>query len=211
MPSMATSFEGGTTCNTSPMSICARDAILRLEFHCSNKSINFPNLSLLSEIIQPFKSALASDPSWSSASSASASRATLRLMTSIAWSVRICLICPGRSRSNASVRASSIFPSCIKRPIFESFITASAFASWRAFARSEVTSLQTQSLESEPPETIRSPRRSMHHTFPTCSSKVAAQSAVRICQSFKRPSTPLVMSCMPPDRKHTRSTALPCP
>mmetsp|Transcript_4886 Transcript_4886/g.10903 ORF Transcript_4886/g.10903 Transcript_4886/m.10903 type:complete len:324 (+) Transcript_4886:937-1908(+) len=58
---------------------------------------------------------------------------------------------------------------------------------------------------------MRSPRMSIHQTLPTCSSKVAAQSEVRICQSFRRPSTLLVMSCMPLLRKQTRRTALVCP
>mmetsp|Transcript_64795 Transcript_64795/g.190077 ORF Transcript_64795/g.190077 Transcript_64795/m.190077 type:complete len:358 (-) Transcript_64795:1099-2172(-) len=103
--------------------------------------------------------------------------------------------------------AASIFPSLTSSPILESFTTASACSSCFTFACSVVESRHTTSFESEPPETIFSPQTSMHQTLPSCSSRVAAQSAVRICQSFMRPSMPLDISCMPFARKQTRSTA----
>mmetsp|Transcript_2486 Transcript_2486/g.7335 ORF Transcript_2486/g.7335 Transcript_2486/m.7335 type:complete len:227 (+) Transcript_2486:958-1638(+) len=52
---------------------------------------------------------------------------------------------------------------------------------------------------------------SMLQTRLSCSSKVAAHSAVRMCHSFSKPSAPLDINCMPFARKHTRRTALPCP
>mmetsp|Transcript_57836 Transcript_57836/g.152208 ORF Transcript_57836/g.152208 Transcript_57836/m.152208 type:complete len:206 (+) Transcript_57836:699-1316(+) len=116
-------------------------------------------------------------------------------------------IWPGLLRSKAMVSASSILPSLTRSPILESFKTASACSSCFTFACSVVESRHTTSLESEPPEIIRSPEMSMHQTFPSCSSMVAAQSAVRMCQSLMRPSMPLDISCMPFARKQTRSTA----
>mmetsp|Transcript_88963 Transcript_88963/g.160439 ORF Transcript_88963/g.160439 Transcript_88963/m.160439 type:complete len:296 (-) Transcript_88963:771-1658(-) len=256
MPSSAVILGGGTESRRIPKSICAKGAILRFVFHCSNNSTSLSSCAVLSDNTQRRRSmSLRSEASGEVSLSASASPATgaaclfflnffpprllspplvgatdspaaslvaavsgaevflymLRPTTSIVWSHRICFIWPGLFRSRASVRAASIFPSRTSKPILESFMATSAVASWRSFASSTVESRQTQSLESEPPETIRFPTTSMHQTFPSCSSNVAAHSAVRICHSFKSPSTLLLISCMPLARKATRSTAELCP
>mmetsp|Transcript_129282 Transcript_129282/g.360049 ORF Transcript_129282/g.360049 Transcript_129282/m.360049 type:complete len:232 (+) Transcript_129282:546-1241(+) len=231
MPSMLASLLGGTMSNTRLINICAMEAIRRFEFHCSSNSSSFSNCEGSRESTHRCKSTSPSAPnSWSATSAAlpgcspppppapSSSLASVLLWramhlstTSMVWLVRICLICPGRLRSRAKVRAASIFPSRTRSPIRESFMASSASASWRSFACSSVVSRQRQSFESEPPDTICWPIMSMHQTFPVCSSKVAEQSAVLICQSFKSPSTLLVIICMPFARKHTRSTAAECP
>mmetsp|Transcript_79702 Transcript_79702/g.165582 ORF Transcript_79702/g.165582 Transcript_79702/m.165582 type:complete len:220 (+) Transcript_79702:496-1155(+) len=183
----------------------ASGAIFRLVFHWSKMPMNFSSCSCFNDLTHLAMLAWAGGSG--SFISAPSSASSLLLTMFRAYVERICLICPGRSSSKAKLNACSIFPSFASKPILVSLAAISASSLWSTLACSSDVSRQMQSFESDPPDTILSPMMSTHQTLPSCSSKLAAQSAVLICQSFTSPSAPPVINCMPLPKKATFSTA----